>query len=162
MKQSAVKTLGVAALGAAFAAVGAGVANAAPATVPDPSTALETVTTTLPLDQAAGTLPAGAPESLAAGQSALASGVGATKPALEHFLPALSTQTLESAASAATEPADDEGEDGTKAAAPRQAAPKSDDEEKPGDDAVGQLLGGLPTGEMQTQGLPTKGLGLPL
>ncbi|QDQ13355.1 ATP-binding protein [Streptomyces spectabilis] len=151
MKQSAVKTLGVAALGAAFAAVGAGAANAAPATVPDPSTALETVTSTLPLDQAASTLPAGAPESLAAGQSALASGVGATGPAVEHFLPALSTQTLESAASAATEPADDQGEDGGRAAAP-----------KPGGDPVGQLLGGLPTGEMKTQGLPTQGLGLPL
>ncbi|MFI8926349.1 ATP-binding protein [Streptomyces sp. NPDC053474] len=150
MKQSAVKTLGVAALGAAFAAVGAGAANAAPATVPDPSTALETVTSTLPLDQAASTLPAGAPESLAAGQSALASGLAATEPAVEHFLPALSTQTLESAASAATESADDQGEDGGRAAAP-----------KPGD-PVGQLLGGLPTGEMKTQGLPTQGLGLPL
>ena len=47
MKQSAAKTLGVAALGAAFAAAGAGAANAAPA-VPDSSQALDTVTKTLP------------------------------------------------------------------------------------------------------------------
>ncbi|MET8244895.1 ATP-binding protein [Streptomyces sp. NPDC005202] len=47
MKQSAAKTLGVAALGAAFAAAGAGAANAAPA-VPDASQALGTVTKSLP------------------------------------------------------------------------------------------------------------------
>ena len=47
MKQSAAKTLGVAALGAAFAAAGAGVANAAPA-LPDPTQALDGVTKTLP------------------------------------------------------------------------------------------------------------------
>ena len=43
MKQSAAKTLGVAALGAAFAAAGAGAANAAPA-VPDATQALGAVT----------------------------------------------------------------------------------------------------------------------
>ncbi|MGV9571793.1 ATP-binding protein, partial [Streptomyces nigra] len=45
MKQSAAKSLGVAALGAAFAATGAGAANAAPA-VPDAGAALDTVTRT--------------------------------------------------------------------------------------------------------------------
>lgn len=47
MKQSAAKTLGVAALGAAFAAAGAGAANAAPA-VPDVTSGLDTVTHALP------------------------------------------------------------------------------------------------------------------
>ncbi|GGV02986.1 ATP-binding protein [Streptomyces spectabilis] len=154
MKQSAVKTLGVAALGAAFAAVGAGAANAAPATVPDPSTALETVTTTLPLDRAASTLPAGAPESLAAGQGALTTGLTAAQPAVENFVGSLSTKTLETTAAEALEQGDDEGEDGTKAAKPKPAAP--------GANPVGQLLGGLPTGPVATQGLPTQGLGLPL
>ncbi|MFE3827561.1 ATP-binding protein [Streptomyces sp. NPDC059092] len=59
MKQSAVKTLGVAALGAAFAAAAAGSASAAPA-VPDAGAALGavgSVSRTLPLDQAAKELP---------------------------------------------------------------------------------------------------------
>ncbi|MFI5975142.1 ATP-binding protein [Streptomyces sp. NPDC051452] len=47
MKQSAAKTLGVAALGAAFAAAGAGVAGAAPA-VPDSAQTLATVTKAVP------------------------------------------------------------------------------------------------------------------
>lgn len=76
MKQSAAKTLGVAALGAAFAAAAAGTASAAVAPgVPDAGAALDTVTHTLPVEQAATKLPAGAPESLAASQKALGSGV---------------------------------------------------------------------------------------
>ncbi|GGW31038.1 hypothetical protein GCM10010503_03330 [Streptomyces lucensis JCM 4490] len=55
MKQSAAKTLGVAALGAAFAAAGAGMASAAPA-VPDAAQTLGTVTDALPAQQVAGTL----------------------------------------------------------------------------------------------------------
>ena len=47
MKQSAAKTLGVAALGAAFAATGAGAANAAPA-VPDATGMLGSGTSALP------------------------------------------------------------------------------------------------------------------
>lgn len=60
MKQSAVKTLGVAALGAAFAAAGAGAASAAPA-LPDAGSALDTVTSTLPAEQVAQVLPPVAP-----------------------------------------------------------------------------------------------------
>ncbi|WP_330259569.1 ATP-binding protein [Streptomyces murinus] len=71
MKQSAVKTLGVAALGAAFAAVGAGAANAAPAT-PDAT-------------QVAKALP-GTVEALTQGQGAVASGVAAAKPAVQRVL----------------------------------------------------------------------------
>ncbi|MFJ8000896.1 ATP-binding protein [Streptomyces sp. NPDC096310] len=59
MKQSAVKTLGVAALGAAFAVAAAGSASAAPA-VPDAGAALGvvgSVAKTLPLDEAATQLP---------------------------------------------------------------------------------------------------------
>ncbi|MEV5613743.1 ATP-binding protein [Streptomyces sp. NPDC052225] len=80
MKQSAAKTLGVAALGAAFAAAGAGAANAAPA-VPDAAGAVGSVTSMLPVEQAASTLPAGAPESLAAGQNALGSSLSTAEAA---------------------------------------------------------------------------------
>ncbi|WP_093799382.1 hypothetical protein [Streptomyces sp. Wb2n-11] len=78
MKQFAAKTLGVAALGAAFAAAAVGSASAAeqaaPA-VPDAATALSTVTSVLPVQEAGNKLPAGAPEALAAGQNALAGAV---------------------------------------------------------------------------------------
>jgi hypothetical protein len=56
MKQSAAKTLGVAALGAALAAIGAGAANAAPA-VPDAARTLDTVTKLLPPAQVVDALP---------------------------------------------------------------------------------------------------------
>ena len=83
MKQSAAKTLGVAALGAAFAAAGAGVASAAPA-VPDVA-GLDTVTQALPLDNVAKTLP-GAGEALGQGQNALGGAVAATRPVAERAL----------------------------------------------------------------------------
>ncbi|MEV6514006.1 hypothetical protein AB0M61_48915, partial [Streptomyces sp. NPDC051642] len=59
MKQSAAKTLGVAALGAAFAAVAAGSASAAVAApaLPDATQALGTVTHTLPAENVAKALP---------------------------------------------------------------------------------------------------------
>ncbi|MER5793469.1 ATP-binding protein [Streptomyces sp. NPDC001980] len=84
MKQSAAKTLGVAALGAAFAAAGAGAANAAPA-VPDSSQALDTVTKTLPAENVSKALP-GAGEAVAQGQSALGAGVTAVQPAAKQVL----------------------------------------------------------------------------
>lgn len=84
MKQSAAKTLGVAALGAAFAAVGAGAANAAPA-LPEASSALDTVTKTLPAENVASALP-GAGQVLAQGQSALGTGVAAAQPAASRLL----------------------------------------------------------------------------
>ncbi|WP_338699835.1 ATP-binding protein [Streptomyces sp. Q6] len=88
MKQSAAKTLGVAALGAAFAAAGAGAANAAPA-VPDAAGTVGSVTSMLPVEQTASTLPAGAPESLAAGQNALGSSLNGAKPTLDKAAPAI-------------------------------------------------------------------------
>ncbi|WP_180686574.1 ATP-binding protein [Streptomyces gossypiisoli] len=60
MKQSAAKTLGVAALGAAFAAAGAGAANAAPAALPDAGQTLDTVARTLPTEHLNQTLPGSA------------------------------------------------------------------------------------------------------
>ncbi|MCX4589686.1 ATP-binding protein [Streptomyces sp. NBC_01549] len=84
MKQSAAKTLGVAALGAAFAAVGAGAANAAPA-VPDASQALDTVTRTLPAQNVAAALP-GAGEAVTQGQGALGAGAAAAQPAVAKLL----------------------------------------------------------------------------
>ncbi|MGW0777656.1 ATP-binding protein [Streptomyces sp. NPDC002835] len=70
MKQSAAKTLGVAALGAAFAAAAAGSASAA-STVPAPTQALGNVSHTLPLNEITGKLPAGAAETLTGGQGAI-------------------------------------------------------------------------------------------
>jgi hypothetical protein len=84
MKQSAAKTLGVAALGAAFAAAGAGAANAAPA-VPDASSALDTVTKTLPAENVSQALP-GAGDAVAHGQSAVGAGVAAAQPAVARVL----------------------------------------------------------------------------
>ncbi|GGT57472.1 hypothetical protein [Streptomyces purpureus] len=76
MKQSAAKTLGVAALGAAFAATAAGTANAA--SLPDVTSTLGGVTQNLPVaGDVLEKLPAGAPESLLAGKSALDSGTQA-------------------------------------------------------------------------------------
>ncbi|GHA14227.1 hypothetical protein GCM10010372_12330 [Streptomyces tauricus] len=83
MKQSAAKTLGVAALGAAFAAAGAGAANAAPALPEVP--ALGNATSTLPVDSAAKALP-GTGEAVLQGQNALGSAVTAAQPALANLL----------------------------------------------------------------------------
>ncbi|MEV0324004.1 ATP-binding protein [Streptomyces sp. NPDC050658] len=138
MKQSAAKTLGVAALGAAFAAAGAGVANAAPA-VPDPTAALGSATSTLPVGQVAETLPAGGPEALAAGQNAL----GSTTQAL--------TPTVDKLAAGDVTKAAEHGDEATKPAAA---------------DPVSGLLGGLPVaGALPATGLPVQGLpvqGLPI
>ncbi|MEV5511396.1 ATP-binding protein [Streptomyces flaveolus] len=57
MKQSAAKTLGVAALGAAFAAVGAGAANAAPVAQGSAQN-LNQIARTLPAEHVASVLPA--------------------------------------------------------------------------------------------------------
>ncbi|GGT11344.1 hypothetical protein GCM10010271_12590 [Streptomyces kurssanovii] len=76
MKQSAAKTLGVAALGAAFAAAAAGTASATPA-VPDPTGALGNVSTTLPLNEVTEKLPAGAGAVAATTQGAVAEAVPA-------------------------------------------------------------------------------------
>ena len=84
MKQSAVKTLGVAALGAAFAAAGAGAANAAPA-VPDATQALGTVAQTLPAENVAQGLP-GAGEAFTQAQPALGTGLAAAQPAVQKAL----------------------------------------------------------------------------
>jgi hypothetical protein len=87
MKQSAAKTLGVAALGAAFAAVGAGAANAAPA-VPDAAQAthaLDSVTKTLPAGNVSKALP-GATEALTQGQGAVGAATAAAQPAVQNVL----------------------------------------------------------------------------
>ncbi|MBC9730510.1 ATP-binding protein [Streptomyces sp. TRM68367] len=84
MKQSAVKTLGVAALGAAFAAAGAGAANAAPA-LPDTSQALGTVTQALPAESLPQTLP-GSDEALGEGQGAAGAPLTAAQPVAEQLL----------------------------------------------------------------------------
>jgi hypothetical protein len=79
MKQSAAKTLGAAALGAAFVAAAAGSASAAPA-APDAAAALGTVTGALPVDQVTSQLP-GAAQALKSGTDALGKGAAnAPKP----------------------------------------------------------------------------------
>ncbi|MEU9990386.1 ATP-binding protein [Streptomyces sp. NPDC048045] len=80
MKQSAVKTLGVAALGAAFAAVGAGAASAAPA-AQDATQALGAVASTLPAQNVSQALP-GAGQALAQGQSTVGAGTAAARTAV--------------------------------------------------------------------------------
>ncbi|NBE55715.1 ATP-binding protein [Streptomyces boluensis] len=60
MKHSAAKSLGVAALGAAFAAAGAGSASAVAPALPDAAATVGTVTSALP-EQATKTLPAALP-----------------------------------------------------------------------------------------------------
>ncbi|GHA67173.1 hypothetical protein ACIQRS_29470 [Streptomyces termitum] len=76
MKQSAAKKLGVAVLGAAFAAAAAGTASAAPLPAPlAGADALSTVGQVAPLGDGLTQLPDGAGESLAAGQGALGQGV---------------------------------------------------------------------------------------
>ncbi|MCX4669475.1 ATP-binding protein [Streptomyces sp. NBC_01381] len=133
MKQSAAKTLGVAALGAAFAAAGAGAANAAPA-VPNPTAALGNATSTLPVGEAAATLPAGGPEALAAGQNALGTTMQATAPTVDQL--ANGHQLAN-------------GEVQRRAAALPGAA-----------DPLSGLLGGLPVAGPQASGLPVNGLPL--
>ncbi|MFF1507582.1 hypothetical protein [Streptomyces sp. NPDC058326] len=73
MKQSAAKKFGVAALGAAFAATAAGTASAAPS-LPVGTDVLGTVTQAVPLGDGLTELPAGAADSLGAGQGALDQG----------------------------------------------------------------------------------------
>lgn len=77
MKQSAAKTLGVAALGAAFAAAGAGAANAAPA-APDATQALDTVTQTVQAEQLPAAVPAS--DALSQGQELAGTGMAAVQP----------------------------------------------------------------------------------
>lgn len=69
MKQPA-KTLGTAALGAAFAAAAAGTASAAPA-LPDATGLLGPVSQVAPVQEVAGKLPAGAPQALTGAASTL-------------------------------------------------------------------------------------------
>jgi hypothetical protein len=85
MKQSAAKTLGVAALGAAFAVAGAGAANAA-TVAPDVTPALDTVSHTLPANGVAKTLPR-AGEVLGQGQGAVGRTLEAAEPAAQRALP---------------------------------------------------------------------------
>jgi hypothetical protein len=88
MKHGTIKTLGVAALGAAFAATGAGVASAAPVHGDAPTDVAMS-----PLQEVAEQLPAGTSEAFAVGAAALAAGtqtlpatLGATDPRLMDTL----------------------------------------------------------------------------
>ncbi len=87
MKQSAAKTLGAAALGAAFVAAAAGTAGAAVPAAPDAAAALGAVTQALPIGQVASQLPAGGPEALKAGQDALGKSMVTAPHTAEKALP---------------------------------------------------------------------------
>ncbi|MFJ8072725.1 ATP-binding protein [Streptomyces sp. NPDC096176] len=97
MKQSAAKTLGVAALGAAFAAVAAGTASAAHV-VPDATGALGDVSQTLPVQEVTGKLPAGAADALAGGGSVVTDGAstlpGAVQGAVGEVAPSGATEQV--------------------------------------------------------------------
>src|SRR4051812_4181108 len=79
MKQSAAKTLGVAALGAAIAAAGTGAANAAPG-APAATQALGTVAQAVPVQNVSKAVP-GAGGTVTQGQSALGHGLESVQPA---------------------------------------------------------------------------------
>ncbi|MGX4690210.1 ATP-binding protein [Streptomyces sp. JNUCC 63] len=84
MKQSAAKTLGVAALGAAFAAAGAGAANAAPA-APDAGQVLGSVSKALPTENVSKTLP-GAGQALNQAKPTVQKGLAAAQPVARDTL----------------------------------------------------------------------------
>lgn len=92
MKQSAAKTLGVAALGAAFAAAGAGAATAAPA-APDALPALDTATQTLPAEKLSGVLPETG-QAVEAGQHVAGTGMTAAQPVVGQQLAEGPTQPV--------------------------------------------------------------------
>lgn len=144
MKQSAAKTLGVAALGAAFAAAAAGTASAAPSLPLGPD-ALGTVTSVVPLGEDVTDLPSGVAETLGAGQNAL--NLGADQGV--GTLPQITDQTAK-ALPPVTEQATKVPMDGVQNGLAHTPAGQ-----------VTGLLGGLPVGGL-TGGLPTGGLGLPL
>ncbi|MPY54663.1 ATP-binding protein [Streptomyces acidicola] len=84
MKQSAAKTLTVAALGTAVAAAGAGAANAAPG-VPAAPQALGTVTQALPAQNVSQAVPA-AGGVVTQGQSALGAGLESAQPTTDKVV----------------------------------------------------------------------------
>ncbi|WP_320780383.1 ATP-binding protein [Streptomyces sp. CRN 30] len=84
MKQSAAKTLGVAALGAAFAAAGTGAAEAAPG-VPDLASTVDGVVRTLPAETVGQVAP-GAGNALDAGQRATHTGLTTAQPIAEQVV----------------------------------------------------------------------------
>ncbi|MFI2430554.1 ATP-binding protein [Streptomyces sp. NPDC018693] len=86
MKQSAARTLGVAALGAAFAAAGAGAANAAP--VPDVAQGLGTVTQAVPVETVVQTLPAPAGDVVTQAAPVVEPGTVAAQPVADQALSA--------------------------------------------------------------------------
>jgi len=142
MKYGTIKTLGVTALGAAFAATSAGAASAAPAHGVDAPTDVAMA----PLQDVAGQLPAGASEAFTAGGAALAAGtqtlpatLGATSPELMDTLHSENRQA----------PAADE----LKQRVQEQMAAHRKQEGAPARAAAPQqvtgLLGGLPIGGQQ-------------
>ncbi|MFC5215249.1 ATP-binding protein [Streptomyces coerulescens] len=133
MKQSAAKTLGVAALGAAFAAAGAGAANAAPVAPDAAGSALDNVTRTLPAENLAQSAPGATGAGLAQGQEALATGLSAAQPAAEQAVAGGPTGVVA----------------GLLGGLPVQGAPTE-----------GLPVQGLPVQGLPTQGLPVNGLPL--
>ncbi|KOT95215.1 MULTISPECIES: hypothetical protein [Streptomyces] len=84
MKQSAAKTLGVAALGAAFAAAGAGAATAAPE-LPDAAQTVDSVARTLPAETVSQVAP-GAGNVLEQGRKVSHTGLTVAQPVAEQLV----------------------------------------------------------------------------
>ncbi|MFB6773543.1 MULTISPECIES: ATP-binding protein [unclassified Streptomyces] len=84
MKQSAVKTLGVAALGAVFAAAGAGAASAAPE-LPNTAQTVDSVARTLPAETVSQVAP-GAGNALEQGRRVSGTGLTAAQPVVQQVV----------------------------------------------------------------------------
>lgn len=144
MKQSAAKTLGVTALGAAIAATGAGVGHAAAPALPDTSRTLDAATQALPVEQVARTLPT---DDVSQALPGAAKSVSQTLPG--------AADTVSKALPSVTDEAVSTGKQvlgqGVRAAGPVVADTLREGPTGP----VANLLGGLPI-----KGLPMQGLGI--
>jgi hypothetical protein len=137
MKHGTIKTLGVTALGAAFAATGAGVASAAPVHGSDAPTDVAMA----PVQDVAQVLPTGAAQAFAAGGAALAAG----------------TQTLPTSLGASAPQLMDTVQPGSDREAPNaeelqqrvQEQLAAHRQEAGPQQQTGGLLGGLPVGGQQ-------------
>ncbi|WP_320778652.1 ATP-binding protein [Streptomyces sp. CRN 30] len=149
MKQSAAKTLGATALGAAIAATGAGVGHAAAPALPDTSRTLGTAAQALPVEEVARTLPTDDVSKALPGAAKSVS--KALPPAAETVSKALPDVTDEALSTGKTVLGQ-----GVRAARPAVADMLREGPAGP----VAHLLGGLPVKGLPMQGLGVNGLPL--
>ncbi|GAA2242117.1 hypothetical protein GCM10010145_05340 [Streptomyces ruber] len=144
MKQSAAKTLGVTAVGAAIAATGAGVGHAAMPALPDTSRTLGAVTQALPLEETTRTLPTdGVSEGLPAAAKNVTQALPGATDNVSKALPSVTGEAFATGKQVLGQ--------GVRAARPAVADMLRQGPTGP----VAHLLGGLPV-----EGLPMNGLGI--